>query len=64
MGSRVIVSSLPNHGVDNLGMENDSDGHMEEKKFTRSSTTLSQVDLDILSRQNMEGEENKVIIFA
>jgi len=59
MGSRGIVSSFPNHGVDNLGMENDDKADMGNKKFARSDTTLSEVDLDILSKQNMVGEERK-----
>ena len=61
MGSRGIVSSFPNHGVDNLGLENDDKVDMGNKKFARSDTTLSEVDLDILSKQNMVGEERKVM---
>ena len=60
MESRGIVSSFPNHGhgVNNIGMEHDD---MENEKFTRSDTALSEVDLDILSKQNMVGEERKVM---
>ena len=57
MGSNTTVNSFPNLGEDNFAM-NDED--VEEKKIVRSNTTLSEVDLDILSKQNIINDE-KVI---
>merc|ERR1719228_1436193 len=49
---------MGSRGVDNLALEN-GDKELEDKRIVRSGTTLSQVDLDILSKQNMVGEEKQ-----
>ena len=48
-------------GVDNFAMENGEKVDNDEKILARSGTTLSQVDLDILNKQNMVGDQNQVI---
>jgi len=50
---------MGSRGVDNLAMENGERVEDDEKRLARSGTTLSQVDLDILNKQNMVGEQNQ-----
>ena len=52
---------MGSRGVDNFAMENGEKIDSDEKILARSGTTLSQVDLDILNKQNMVGNQNQVI---
>ena len=52
---------MGSRGVDNFAMENGEKIDNDEKILARSGTTLSQVDLDILNKQNMVGDQNQVI---
>ena len=52
---------MDSRGVDNFAMEHGEKVDNDEKILARSGTTLSQVDLDILNKQNLVGDQNQVI---
>jgi len=61
MGSKAAVKNLTVHGIDNPGLEDENGFDEDSKRLGRTNTTLSQVDLDILSKQNSVVTDPKIL---